>query len=111
MILAITNLVNHLSSAGIINHGASLVEVCSSISSYAFRYSFHMPLSLMSPEENFQFFEGSLILSKNLFFCSFLDTCRKNFIMTVPFSTRVFSKWLICLNLFSQNDLSISVTC
>ena len=45
---------------------------------------------------------------KNRFFCSSLETFRKNLIILVPFSVISFSKLFICSYLFSQKLLLIS---
>src|SRR6266478_4297022 len=44
--------------------------------------------SMTSLAENFQFFSGSSSRSRLRFFCSFFDTFRKNFMMTIPFLSR-----------------------
>ena len=87
--------VNHLWSAGMICHGAPAVLVWLKTSSYAPMYSFQYARSRTSAGENFQFFSGVSIRSRNLFFCSLFETFRKNLSITVPFRVRYFSNSLI----------------
>ena len=42
--------------------------------------------------ENFQFFSGFSMRSRKRFFCSFFETCRKNFSTTMPLRARYCSK-------------------
>src|SRR5439155_26814019 len=89
---ATTTRVNNLLYACTTYQGASFVAVSWIISSYAFMYSSQKSRSLASLDENFQFFSGSSIRSRNRRFCSFFETCRKNFRTTTPLLARYCSK-------------------
>ena len=68
-------------------------------------YSSQWPRSARSDGENFQFFSGRFSRSRNRFFCSSLDTCRKNLRITVPLRTRCRSNDLMSSYRSSQNFL------
>jgi len=57
---------------------------------------------LASLDENFQFFSGSSIRSRNLRFCSFFETWRKNFRTTTSFRVKYCSKLRISSKRSSQ---------
>src|SRR5437660_8965002 len=97
-----------LLSAGTTYQGESLVAVSLIASSYASIYWSQNFLSFASEEENFQFFSGLLILSRNLFFCSFAETFRKNLHTTTPFRFKYFSKFLISCSRSFQMSLVIN---
>ena len=58
------------------------------MSSYAAIYLSQSFRSATSPIENFQFFDGSSMRSRNRRFCSSFETCRKNFRISVPLRAR-----------------------
>ncbi len=95
----------HLLSAGMTYHGACSVLVCSSAPFVGLRATLSSGArSATSATENFQFFFGIVQPLENRFFCSFLETWRKNLIIRVPFR-EVLLEGVDVSYLAFQNDL------
>src|SRR4030095_8171062 len=78
----------YLRSAGVTYQGAHLVLVAESALSNASWYSLQNLRSPISDGETFQYLSELVRRSRNRFFCSLLERCRKNLRISVPFLVR-----------------------
>lgn len=85
-------------------------EVGSGESSLLAMYSRQCARSRTSPAENFQFLEGVSSRSRNRFFCSAFDTCRKNFSTATPLRRRCRSKPVMSSKRSSQIRLDMAAS-